>query len=146
MPRRNLPIVASIVVALSYFIVGPNFAEETNSLFSRLGGMVQINAIVNETIDRTSEDPRVARIFEGIWLAPLKVSAAQHLCEISGGPCRYEGAPMRKAHSGLAITSEQFEIMDSYLMQALSARAATPADMAELGQLLNDMKSDVIGK
>lgn len=146
MPRRNSIGVASIVVALSHFIVVPNFAEETHTLFSRLGGMVQINAIVNETIDRTSDDPRVARIFEGIRLDPLKASVAQHLCEISGGPCRYEGASMKEAHTGLAITAEQFEIMDSYLIQTLSARGVAPADRGELGQLLNKMKNDVIAK
>jgi len=136
----------NIVIALTCFIVNPVIAVESSTLFARLGGMEQITAVVSETIDRTSIDPKAARIFEGIKLAPVKESVAQHLCEISGGPCKYEGAPMAKAHTGLAITSEQFEIMDTYLNQALSARGISQADRAELGKLLGAMKGDVVGR
>jgi len=134
------------VVALTCFIVNPVIADESRTLFARLGGMEQITAVVSETIDRTSGDPKAARIFEGIKLAPVKESVAQHLCEISGGPCKYEGAPMAKAHTGLAITSEQFELMDNYLNQALSSRGISQADRAELGKLLSALKGDVVGR
>lgn len=136
----------NIVFVFTYFIIHPVIADESRTLFARLGGMEQITSVVSETIDRTSGDPKAVRIFEGIKLAPVKESVAQHLCEISGGPCKYEGAPMAKAHTGLAITSEQFEIMDTYLNQALSARGVSQADRAELGRLLSAMKGDVVGK
>ena len=137
---------SNIIIALICFMINSASADESPTLFTRLGGMEQITAVVSETIDRTSENPKAARIFEGIKLGPVKESVAQHLCEISGGPCKYEGAPMAKAHTGLAITSEQFEIMDTYLNQALSARGVSQADRAELGKLLSTMKGDVVGR
>ena len=108
--------------------------------------MRQINDIVSKTIDRTSSDPRTKRSFEGIKLAAVKESVAQHLCELSGGPCKYEGASMAKAHAGLAITSEEFDIMDAYLAEELSAHGVADADKAELQKLLGPMKPDVVGK
>lgn len=124
----------------------PALAESDKPLYDRLGGMRQINDIVSKTIDRTSSDPRTKRSFEGIKLAAVKESVAQHLCELSGGPCKYEGASMAKAHAGLAITSEEFDIMDAYLAEELSAHGVADADKAELQKLLGPMKPDVVGK
>lgn len=53
---------------------------------------------------------------------------------------------MEKAHTGLAITLEQFEIMDNYLVQALSARGVSQDAIEELGKLLGAMKDDVINR
>lgn len=146
MLNQKLCLFTNVVVVLNMYCAAPALAGDSLTLFERLGGMEQIAAVVSETIDRTSEDPRVSRVFEGIKLAPVKESVAQHLCEISGGPCKYEGATIIKAHTGLAITSEHFEIMDSYLAQALSGRGVSQTDGAELGKLLNAMKGDVIDR
>lgn len=124
----------------------PAFAGSGVTLYDRLGGMRQITEIVNATIDRTSSDPRTRRSFDGISMTPVKESVAQHLCDITGGPCRYEGAPMAKAHTGLSITAEEFDIMDAYLGEELTAHGVSDDDKAELRSLLGPMKPDVVGK
>lgn len=139
-------VFCNIVVAASISCVAPVFANGSLTLFERLGGIGQIADVVNETVDRTSKDPRVSHVFQGTKLAPVKESVVQHLCDISGGPCKYEGATMEKAHTGLAITLEQFEIMDNYLVQALSARGVSQDAIEELGKLLGAMKDDVINR
>lgn len=55
----------NVLIALTCSIVNPAIAEESRVLFVRLGGMEQITAVVSETIDRTSRDPKAVRIFEG---------------------------------------------------------------------------------
>lgn len=122
------------------------WAAPDKTLFDRLGGMEQIADIVGKTIDRTASDPRTSRSFEGASLAPVKASVVQHLCELTGGPCRYEGAPIAKAHTGLAITATEFDIMDGYLADELAAHGVAAADRAELQKLLGPMKPDVVGK
>jgi len=124
----------------------PALATSGTSLYDRLGGLQQITRIVGNTIDRTSSDPRARRSFEGIRLAPVKESVAQHLCELAGGPCRYEGASMADAHKGLAITAEEFDIMDGYLAEELDAYGVAGTDKAALQKLLGRMKADVTGK
>ena len=124
----------------------PAFATPDKPLYDRLGGMEQIVDIVGKTIDRTASDPRTRRSFEGISLAPVKASVVQHLCQLTGGPCRYEGAPIAKAHTGLAITANEFDIMDGYLAEELAAHGVAADDRAELQKLLGPMKPDVVGK
>lgn len=140
-------LIPSLIFAIALpFSAMSASAESKTSLFDRLGGMHQINDIVSKTIDRTSKDERTKRSFEGIKLAPVKESVAQHLCEISGGPCKYEGASMAKAHSGLAITAREFDIMDDYLAQELTAHGISAADKAELQSLLGPLKPEIIEK
>lgn len=116
------------------------------SLFDRLGGMEQIKEVVSITIDRTADDSRTKHIFKGIKLAPVKESVALHFCEITGGPCKYDGASMAKVHSGLAITAEEFDTMDRYLGEELTLHGVVNADKEELQKLLGAMKPDVVGK
>ena len=141
MPPRSFLIGA----LLSAFIL-PAFAAPEITLYDRLGGMRQITDIVSKTIDRTSSDTRTKHSFEGIKLAAVKESVAQHLCELTGGPCKYEGATMAKAHSGLAITSAEFDIMDGYLAEELAAHGVSKADVGKLQRLLGPLKPDVIEK
>jgi hemoglobin len=116
------------------------------TLYERMGGMGVIREIVSETIDRTADDPRTKPVFEGIKLAPVKESVAIHLCEITGGPCVYDGAPMAKAHSGMRISPAQFDLMDDYLGQALTKHGIKEADKAALARLLQPLKPDIIEK
>jgi len=132
------------VAHVAFMIATPAIASST--LYERLGGLENIKGIVSQTIDRTAADPQTQPIFEGIKLAPVKESVTMHLCEISGGPCRYDGAPMAKAHSGMGITSKQFDLMDAYLSQSLTDHGVKDADKANLARLLKPLKPEIIEK
>lgn len=133
------------IFALAALVV-PALAFASPTLYERLGGMRVIQEIVSDTIDRTAADPRTKPIFEGIKLAPVKESVANHLCEITGGPCIYDGASMTKAHSGMQISSAQFDLMDDYLGQTLTKHGIKEADKAALARLLQPLKPDIIEK
>lgn len=124
----------------------PGIAHASPSLYDRLGGLENIRKIVGQTIDRTSRDPRAEALFEGIRLDPVKESVTTHLCEITGGPCTYDGASMKKAHSGMDISSDQFDLMDAYLGQALVDHGVKDADRKDLGKLLQPFKTEIVGK
>lgn len=115
------------------------------SLFTRLGGMPAIEAVVGDTIDAVVADARTRRSFDGIKLPALKASIAQQFCVLAGGPCRYEGEPsMAKAHRGLKVTDAEFDLMVAALRVALDARVGT-AEKNELLRLLAPMKRDIVG-
>jgi hemoglobin len=132
-------------LALASLVV-PALALANPTLYERLGGMSVIREVVSDTIDRTAADPRTKPIFDGIKLAPVKESVAIHFCEITGGPCIYDGASMSKAHSGMQISSAQFDLMDDYLGKALTKQGISEADKAALARLLQPLKPDIIGK
>ncbi len=135
-----------LVLASSIALAGCAGTPPQATLYERLGGLPAITAVVDKTLDRTATDPRTRRSFEGIKLKPLKESIALHLCEVTGGPCKYEGATMAKAHQGLDITSAEFDAMVSQLSDTLDQFKVGAREKNELLQLLAPMKRDVVSK
>lgn len=138
--------VKLICLAALTILAAPASGRATSTLYERLGGLENIRSFVSQTIERTAADPDTSLLFEGIRLAPVKESVAAHLCEMTGGPCRYEGASMAKVHSGMQISGKQFDLMDAYLGQALTVHGVKDADKAALGALLQPLRADVIAK
>jgi hemoglobin len=144
LPRRARAglLAAAIGFSLAGCATAPAGQEAT--LFTRMGGMPTINKVVGETIDAVVADPKTKRSFEGIKLPTLKESIAQQFCVLAGGPCKYEGEVMRKAHKGLNITDSEFDLMVAALRTSLD-RYVGEREKNELLRLLAPMKRDVVG-
>ena len=115
-----------------------------NSLFERMGGMSILTAIAGEVVDVVSSDPATSRSFDGIKLAPLKLGIATQFCALAGGPCKYEGESMRKAHTGLKISDSQFDRLVAATRAALNKRVGE-REKNEMLRLLAPMKRDIVG-
>lgn len=90
------------------------------SLFVRLGGLPALIAVTDKTIDRTATEPSTRRSFDGVKLKPVKESIVSFLCQATGGPCKYQGESMAKAHHGLDITLAEFDAMVGQLVDTLN--------------------------
>jgi len=116
------------------------------SLYDRLGGLPTITVIVDKAVDRHVADPRTRRSFEGVDLKALKASIVSQACEASGGPCKYQGKSMSKAHEGLDITSEEFDTAMGHIAQTLDELHIGPQEKEEFLALLRPLKNDIIDK
>lgn len=116
------------------------------SLYDRLGGLPAINAVVDQSVDRHAADPRTRRSFKGINLKALKASIVSQACEATGGPCRYEGESMKRVHTGLSITAEEFETAMGHISDTLDELKVGTAEKEEFLRLLRPMKSDIVGR
>ena len=134
---------ALLLAALVLGCASPGTRPGT-SLFVRMGGMPAISTVVDETIDVVAAHPRARRSFEGIKLPAFKESVAAQFCVLAGGPCKYEGENMKKAHAGLKITDSEFDLMVSALRAVLD-RHVGEAEKNEMLRLLAPMKRDVVG-
>jgi hemoglobin len=114
------------------------------TLYDRLGGETGVHAIADTLIDRAAVDPVMGRSFADVNLERVKRLLAQQLCELSGGPCRYTGSPMREAHAGLHISQAEFYGLVGELRQVLSERQVPVGARNELLKRLAPMKRDVI--
>ncbi len=115
------------------------------TLYSRLGGAPVIERVVDDVIDRTSKDPRTARSFKDVKLARVKEKLREQLCELSGGPCRYTGDPMKAVHQGLKNTESEFYLMVQFLRDSLTSAGVGEGEKNELLKLLAPMKRDIVG-
>lgn len=124
----------------------PQPRTQDKTLFERLGGLPAITAVVDKTVDKHASDPLTRRSFEGIKLKPLKESVVTFICQATGGPCKYEGPAMKKAHKGLAITPKEFDTTVQQLVSVLNELHVAPKEQKELLQLLGPLSHDVIAQ
>ena len=114
------------------------------NLYERLGGTPGIEAIATTLIERVAADPRLGRSFEGTNRKRIEAHLAQQICQVAGGPCQYEGDPMRTVHAGQKITEAEFYGLVETLEDVLTARGVALADRNRLLRLLAPMKRDVV--
>ena len=136
MPRFHLLILLLLAFAAH--------ALEASSLFERLGGQAGVERIADELIERSRQAEDTKRSFVKVDIAKLKSSLALQLCELSDGPCRYQGDDMRRVHKGLGITEREFYAMVQQLRELLNQMNIDESAKNELLARLAPMKNDVI--
>ena len=68
------------------------------------------------------------------------------ICAKSGGPCRYRGASMTKAHAGMKITDVEFDALVENLVASLNKFNVGPKEQEELLTLLGGMRGEIVGR
>lgn len=116
------------------------------TLYERLGGEKVVARFVDDTINLTSTDPKTKRSFDKINLVNLKKKIAEHICELTDGPCKYSGDPMKLVHIGMDITEGEFYSMVEHLRIALDRNGVDEGAKNELLRILAPMKRDIVTK
>ncbi len=94
--------------------------------FQGLGGKPGIKKIVNTFIPLILADPRIKESFTDIDMKNLAMRLEEQFCELSGGPCKYQGKDMVEIHDGLNITRAQFNALAEDLQIAME-KVGVPA-------------------
>ena len=116
------------------------------TLFERLGGEKVIAQFVDDTINLTATDEKTKRSFDKVGLVNLKKKIAEHICELSDGPCKYSGDPMKLVHKGLGISEAEFYGMVEHLRSSLDRAGVGEGAKNELLRILAPMKRDIVTK
>jgi hemoglobin len=119
-------------------------AQARPSLYDRLGGEAGVAAIAGTLIDRVAADPVFGRSFKDAKLERIKNLLAEQICELSGGPCRYSGDPMKQVHAGHHISEAEFYGLVADLREILKQRHVSIGATNELLRLLAPMKRDIV--
>jgi len=88
-------------------------------LYQQLGEREGIGSIVEDLLYLIVEDERINHQFRGINVAQFHRNLTDQLCELSGGPCQYNGRDMRELHADMAITDTQFNALAENLVLAM---------------------------
>ncbi|SDN05540.1 group 1 truncated hemoglobin [Vreelandella arcis] len=121
-------------------------AQDTTqpSLYSRLGGMDTIEAVVENMLYRVADDPNVVVFFANTNIDHFADAFATQLCDISDGPCQYKGPPMDRAHQHMGINDAHFNRVVEYLTDALGEEGVPLAAQNELLGRLAPLHADVM--
>jgi hemoglobin len=115
------------------------------TLYARLGGVDGIRAVVDEMVGRMAADERIQQFFVATDFRRLKSQLVVQMCELSGGPCRYRGRSMARAHRGRRIREAHFEAMIEDTRDALRAAQVGERERVELLALLRALKPEIAG-
>ena len=113
-------------------------------LYQALGEKPGIARLMDDFVDRAVKDPRIGAHFKDTKPAALKESLTDQICQISGGPCQYEGADMKSAHADMDITKGHFNALVEVLQAAMHSQGIPFAQQNRLLALLAPMHRDII--
>ena len=116
------------------------------SLYERLGGKPAITAVVDDFVGNVANDTRINKRFANADIPRLKSRLVDQVCEATGGPCKYTGASMRDAHTGMKITDAEFNALVEDLVTSLDKFKVPAREKNELLGALGGMKGDIVGR
>ncbi|WP_262695917.1 group I truncated hemoglobin [Kordiimonas aquimaris] len=122
----------------------PAFSNET--LYTALGEHTGIQAIIQRAVNLAAEDVRTAQQLRHTNKERLARLIAEQTCELSGGPCKYKGLTMKKAHYKLYITSSQFDAFAEHLQQSMQEADLDITIQSQLLAVLAPLKKDIINQ
>ncbi|MCG8557828.1 MAG: group 1 truncated hemoglobin [Proteobacteria bacterium] len=94
------------------------------TLYEQLGGETALRAIIGEFIDAVFDDPMIGFFFRSADKKRIKMLELQHASELLGGPHRYRGRPLDKAHAKHPIMGGHFDRRLQLLRETLERREA----------------------
>ncbi len=114
------------------------------SLFTRLGGMPAIEAVVKDFATRVLADSRINAKFAKSDPDRLVSKLIEQVCGATGGGCTYSGRSMKETHTNMGVTEGEFGALVENLVAALNQAGVAAADQAELLTALGTMKADIV--
>lgn len=128
------------------FFSGLAVNAHAESLYEKLGENSTIHKVMVRTLELSMEDERVASTLERSDLGRLAQLLTEQTCELTGGPCKYDGLDMKKAHVGLGLTTRHFNALVEHLQQAMSEEKISNRTQNQLLALFAPMHRDVVEK
>src|SRR5437588_12369932 len=103
------------------------------SIYDTIGGEAALEVVVDDLYVRIMADDRLAGFFTGTSLPRLKGRQVEFFGAALGGPMTYTGAPMKDAHRGRGIGQEHFDLVATYLVEALRAAGVPDGTIDAIG-------------
>lgn len=113
-------------------------------LYAALGEKAGIVRLVDDFVERLVRHPRIGSQFKDTKPAALKEGLVDQFCQLSGGPCVYEGPDMAELHSDMDINKGDFNALVEALQAAMDAQGIAFAQQNRLLALLAPMHRDII--
>ncbi len=96
-------------------------AQHQTTLYERLGGQTNIDAVVENFLYRVADDTELVGFFANTNIDKLAASLGSMICDVSDGPCHYEGPPMDRAHQHMGLTDRHFNRLVEHLDAAMQS-------------------------
>lgn len=140
-PLSRLIAAGSLALAVT---VSAQAADK--SLYERLGGKDALVAVVNELWSIVAADQRINARFAHTKPENFGGQLVDFLCQASGGPCKYQGQDMQRAHAGMKLSEAEFSALAEDTVAVLDKFKVPASEKGEVMGLLGSLKGDVINR
>ena len=139
--RFIIPMFAAVLMVGCY---GSKSTMDEKSLYTRLGGLDAITAVVDEFVANVATDKEINSFFSKTDIPHLKRMLVDQICEATGGPCTYRGMDMKSTHAGMGVKEKHFNALVGDLVKALDKFKVPAKEKNELLTALASMKKDIV--
>ncbi|MEK6676542.1 MAG: group 1 truncated hemoglobin [Planctomycetota bacterium] len=119
--------------------------QAVTTMYEKLGGEKAITAVVADFYQRVLADQQLKPFFETTDMERQKKHQVAFVSMALGGPKKYTGRSMRKAHEGRGITENHFTRVANHLSASLKAANVGEGDVKEVISTVATLKNDVVG-
>lgn len=121
-------------------------ADSSDTLYERMGGEPALRAVIGDFVDRAFADIMIGYMFRDADRARIKELEFQHASELLGGPHRYAGRPLRKAHARHRIMGGQFARRLQLLRQVFAAHSVPEEVQAAILAHNESLRGEITGQ
>jgi hemoglobin len=133
----------------------PAMDKSGKTLWDRLGGEPAVRLVVDDFVGRGAKNDKVNFFRKGKpneWkpndqqVATLKQRLVEFISMASGGPLKYKGRDMATVHTGMQITSAEFDALADDLAASLDKYKVPAKEKNELLTAVAGTKKDIINR
>ncbi len=121
-------------------------AQPSDALYQAFGGKTGIQALMNDFVPRLKADARIGSHFKDTNPKHLAEQLTLQLCQLAGGPCRYEGPDMKTAHEHMDLRRADFNALVEQLQLSMDAKGIPFAAQNRMLALLAPMHRDIVSQ
>jgi len=122
-------------------------ADDTPTLYTRLGGYDAIAAVASDLLPRLEGDALLGRFWQNRGddgIAREKQLLINYLCASAGGPMVYTGRDMETSHRGMGITDADWDAFIGHLVATLNGFAVPEQERGEVLAFIDSTKEDIV--
>lgn len=134
------------LLLISLLLVLSTTARADDSLYRAWGEKAGIRAVMDDFVARLPQHERIGRRFKMTDANHLASQLTEQLCQLAGGPCKYEGPDMASAHEGMELTKADFNALVEVLQAAMEARGIAFGDQNRMLAKLAPLHREMLGR
>ncbi|MBD3897508.1 group 1 truncated hemoglobin [Halomonas sp. ML-15] len=112
-------MLIAVLSSAMLMAAGCTLRQSSPPLYADLGGESGISAVVENLMYRIADDSHIVGFFANTNIDLFVASLEQQLCDISDGPCDYQGPPMDRAHQHMGLDNSHFNRLVEHLDAAM---------------------------
>lgn len=124
--------------------------EKEKSLYERLGGVHGIATVVDDFVERVAANesinanPAIKEPRDRVPIAGIKHRVTELICQVTGGPEKYNGRTMKEVHKDMNITEKEWDAMVADFKKTIDKFKVPEKEQEELFTIIGSTKPDIV--